>query len=78
MLLIWNICHKYLFNLGIYRFIQTNIYFTARISIYAKHGETRLHATDTSATPNGRKMAVVDFDLSIAEHLPYKITLNQF
>ena len=46
--------------------------------MYAKHGETRLHATDTSATPNGRKMAVVDFDLSIAEHLPYKITLNQF
>ena len=57
---------KGLFNMGIYRLIQTNIYFTVCISMYhCETQRTRMHVTDTTATPNGHQMIVVTWDRSI-------------
>ena len=59
--------------MGIYRLIQTKIYFTVCISMLDSNKNifhcvyfhvcetqhTRMHVTDTTATPNGHQMAVV-------------------
>ena len=65
MLHIWILCGEDLFNMGIYRLIQTKKYFTVCIAMPCEIQRTRMHVTDTTATPNGHQMAVVTWDRSI-------------
>ena len=60
MLRVWILCGKDLFSMGIYRLIQTKTYFHV-----CETQRTRMHVTDTTATPNGHQMAVVTWDRSI-------------
>ena len=64
MLHTWIPCGKDLFNMGIYGLIQTNIFHCMYFHV-CETQHTRMHVTDTTATPNGHQMAVVTCDLSI-------------
>ena len=66
MLHIWILRGKDLFNMGIYRLVQTKIYFTVYFHV-CETQRTRTHMTDTTATPNGHQMAVVTWDRSITD-----------
>ena len=73
MLHIWILCGKDLFNMGIYRLIQTKIYLTVCISMYVKPNVPHMHVTDTTATPNGHQMAVITWDRSIDVTLAFDL-----
>ena len=80
MLLIWNLCGKDLFNIGIYRFIPSKIYFAVCISMCQWETQrTLMHATDTAVTSNGHQMAVVvcnRFISRTASYQQYKTKLS--
>ena len=65
---VWNLCDKDLFNMGNYRLIQVdwnkNIFHCVYFHV-CETQRTRMHVTDTTATPNGHQMAVVTWDRSI-------------
>ena len=68
MLHVWILCGKDLLNMGIYCLIERKIYFTVCIPMYVKPSGTRMHVTDTTATPNGHQVAVVMWDRSIVSY----------
>ena len=75
ILILRNVCANDSFNIRIYRFIQTKIFFTVCISLHPKP-HTRMYAIDTAATLNGHQIAVAAYVRSIWHQLSWTIDIG--